>query len=70
LPGVCLTFWWLGAIIVSRLGMVEEALGFSAAQGLGLLRWILAFVFVWGGMVLIIWQVVLGYLFIRFRKLS
>lgn len=71
LPSVCLAFWWLlGAVIARfnilatlRLRFVVEAINTVSFK-----QYLFSFIFLWGATFLILWQVLLVYLYIRFRN--
>lgn len=71
LPTVCLGLWWLLGLIVSRYEVLRS-LGLSIVVNqlskIHAMDWMMAFGFMWGIVFLLLWQLMLGYLFVRFRK--
>ena len=73
LPSITLLIWWSVSFLISRWNVLAT-LGLSFLA-ISLDHWgptqiILAFLFSWGVVFLLGWQLVLGYLFIRFQKIK
>lgn len=64
LPVVSAVFLWMATFLVVRVGaLFLDVLGVSVFGGMTM---VLAFLFWWVVWFLVLWQVVLGYLFVRF----
>jgi len=73
LPSVTLVIWWLLAFLVSRWNVLATlGLSFLAIrlEHWGPTQISLAFMFVWGVIFLLCWQLILSYLFFRFTRLK
>lgn len=73
LPLVCLFIWWLLGVIVGHFNILLT-LGFDfldlTLKRLGPTQIALSFLFMWVSMFFICWQVLLGYLYWRFRSMA
>ena len=73
LPGVCLLGWWMVGMVVSRFNVLS-ALGLSFLavrfEHFGPMQLMLGFLFMWGVVFLVMWQVLLLYLYWRFKSLK
>lgn len=73
LPSVCLVVWWVVGVVVAHVDvLVKIGLGVVAfeLEKFGPIQIVLSFGFVWGGVFFGCWQVLLLYLWQRFRVLG
>ena len=67
IPAVMWILSWISAVVIGRIGLVFELDKANWSLYVGR---ILVFLWWWGSWFLVLWQVVLGYLYVRFRKLQ
>ncbi len=70
LPSVCLGCWWIIGVVVAHFNVLASlGLGFWAMklERFGPTEIVLAYGWLWIGVSLVLWQVLLGYLYARFR---
>lgn len=73
LPTVCIVIWWIAGFIISRISILARLrLGFltSSLDSLGLTQITLTFIFTWILISAAIWQLILSYLWQRFKNIS
>lgn len=71
LPGVSLLGWWLLGAIIARFNILASLRLNIIAQAIdqvGFKQYMFVGIFLWGMIFLILWQVLLGYLFVRFER--
>lgn len=71
LPLVCLLGWWIAGFIIARfnvLATLRLSLVAKAIDTISLKQFVFAILFLWGGVFLLLWQVILLYLYSRFQR--
>lgn len=72
LPGLMLAMWWFLGFLISWLPVLSK-FGLSVLAN-GLEKWgatqlVMSFVFVWGVIFFVVWQILLTYLWVRMKEI-